>query len=64
MAKPKKKGGEGAKAVLYVELPAVIKGRLEELAAEHNRKLTGEVIQALQEYLEKYGRWPPAKGVK
>jgi hypothetical protein len=46
-------------AVIYVEAPPYIKAQMMALAVEHNRKLTGEVIQALQEYLAKYDRWPP-----
>lgn len=46
------------KVVLYTEVPPYIKEQMEELAAEHDRKLTGEVIQALKEYLAKHSRWP------
>jgi hypothetical protein len=56
--KPKRGGSGGEKVVIYVETPPYIKAQMEELASLHNRRLTGEVIQALQEYLEKYDRWP------
>ena len=48
---------EEGKATLYVEVPARMKASLEELARRHNRKLTGEVKQAFQEYLTKFGMW-------
>jgi hypothetical protein len=44
------------KAVLYIEVPASLKAEMEELARQHNRKLTGEVIQALQEYARAHRR--------
>jgi len=47
------------KAVLYIEIDPYIKRAMDELARRHNRKLTGEVTQALQEYLQKHSRWPP-----
>jgi hypothetical protein len=49
------------KAVLYIEVPPWIKEAMEEIAAENDRKLTGEVIQALKAHLERHGRGP-AKG--
>jgi hypothetical protein len=51
------------KAVIYVEVPPGLKEDMERLAAAHNRKLTGEVIQALQEYLAKHRAGPPAAGL-
>jgi hypothetical protein len=59
MAKKQPKKGQSApepKAVIYVEVPPALKGRMEELAAAHNRKLTGEVITALQEYIRRHER--------
>jgi hypothetical protein len=44
------------KAVLYIEAPASLKRDMELLARQHNRKLTGEVIQALQEYVRAHRR--------
>jgi len=41
--------------VIYIELPpekAFLKAELERLGRRHNRKLTGECIQALEEYIE------------
>jgi hypothetical protein len=37
--------------VIYVEVPPWIKRAMEELAAEHDRKLTGEVTLALKRYI-------------
>jgi hypothetical protein len=57
MAKKQPKKGQGApepKAVIYVEAPVSLKERMEALAALHNRKLTGEVITALQEYIRRH----------
>jgi hypothetical protein len=61
MATPKKpkpaKAQAQAKPVIYVELAPhleYIKTRLEGLARAHNRKLSGEVVQALQEYLARH----------
>lgn len=66
MAKKKKteavKKDSADKAVIYLEVPPVIKELMEGLAREHNRRLTGECIQALQEYLARHELWPPAKG--
>lgn len=63
---PKKKPGRSKddsappeKAVLYVEVAPYIKRAMDDLARRHHRKLTGEVTQALQEYLERAGLWPP-----
>jgi hypothetical protein len=33
---------------------------MEQTAKEHNRHLTGEVVQALQDYLRGLTKWPPA----
>jgi hypothetical protein len=53
------KGGGPDRAVIYLEVPPVLKELMEGLAREHNRKLTGECIQAMQEYLARYNLWPP-----
>jgi hypothetical protein len=47
------------KAVIYLEVPPAVKTLMEGLAREHNRRLTGECIQALQEYLARHKLWPP-----
>jgi hypothetical protein len=60
VGKKRKKRPEPEKAVLYVEVDARIKELMEETAREHNRHLTGEVVQALQDYLRNLKKWPPA----
>jgi hypothetical protein len=48
----KKTSGQGkGKAVIYVEVDPAIKGAMERLATEHDRKLTGEVVVALKQYI-------------
>src|SRR5947209_5165449 len=48
-------------AVIYLEVDPEMKSLMERLAKRHNRRLTGECNQALQEYLAKHGSpWPPA----
>jgi hypothetical protein len=42
------------KAVIYVEVPLALKERMEGLAKDHERKLTGEVIVALREYVARH----------
>lgn len=32
---------------------------MERLAHEHDRRLTGECIQAIKEYLGRHSLWPP-----
>jgi hypothetical protein len=63
MATPRKKkpgqtpGQTPGKRTFYVELPAHLahlKADMEVLARLHNRKLTGEVIQAIQEYVTRH----------
>jgi hypothetical protein len=39
------------KVALYVEIPPDLKAAIEKLADEHNRKLSGEVVTALQRYV-------------
>jgi hypothetical protein len=46
------------KVVIYVEVDPALKEQFERYAKLHNRKLTGEVTQALQEYLAKLGPAP------
>lgn len=49
------------KPTLFIRLPeakASLKEILADLAAEHNRDLTGEVIQALEDYARRFRRWP------
>jgi hypothetical protein len=60
VAKKSKKQPEPEKVVLYVEVDRRIKELMEEAAKEHNRRLTGEVVQALQDYLAALKKWPPA----
>jgi hypothetical protein len=50
---------EPAKVVIYLEVDPYLKTQLERFAKLHNRKLTGECVTALQEYLAKLGAWPP-----
>lgn len=48
--------------VIYIELPPGfehIKELMDNLARRHHRKLTGECLQALQEYLSRHELWPP-----
>jgi hypothetical protein len=64
MAKKKTASDKGssdqpAKVVLYLEVPPALKEVMDALAQEHNRKLVGECIQALQEYAARHNRWPP-----
>ena len=64
MTTPKKKPGPSpgqtpGKRTFYVELPPHqehLKADMEVLARLHNRKLTGEVITALQEYIRRHER--------
>jgi hypothetical protein len=42
------------KAVIYLEVPPALKEDMDRLARLHNRRLTGECIQALQEYLARH----------
>jgi hypothetical protein len=67
MAKKKTEAGKkdgGDKSVIYLEVPPQVKEIMERLAREHNRKLTGECIQALQDYMARYEAWPPKEGGK
>jgi hypothetical protein len=48
---PKKSKKPGEKSVIYVEAPLWLKQRMEALAEKHERRLTGEVIVALKEYV-------------
>jgi hypothetical protein len=50
MAKKTTERAKG-KAVIYVEVDTVIKAAMEQLAAQHDRKLTGEVVVALKQYI-------------
>lgn len=59
--KPSSGRGSAGKAVIYLEVDPALKGLMEELAREQNRRLTGQCIQALQEHLAKHGRWPPSE---
>jgi hypothetical protein len=46
--------------VIYLELPSEkkeLKAVMERLAGQHNRKLTGECIQALEDYARAHGLW-------
>jgi hypothetical protein len=48
--------------VIYLQLPpnkAKLKQVIEQLALDHNRKLTGECIQALEEWAKLHKVWPP-----
>jgi hypothetical protein len=45
--------------VIYAEVPAAMKAAMVALSRKHNRKLVGEVKQALEEYLRKHKAWPP-----
>lgn len=47
------------KAVIYAEVEKPLKAAVVRAAQVHNRKMVGEVIQALQEYLVRHGMWPP-----
>jgi hypothetical protein len=60
--KPKRVPPQEGRSVLYVEVPTWLKEAMEVLAAENDRKLTGEVIQALKGHLEKHGRGPARGG--
>lgn len=59
--KPSKDDGVSKPVVIYLELPehlAALKSVMERLGRLHNRKLTGECLQALQEYAQRHGAWP------
>jgi len=47
-------------ASTLVRLADDVAGLMRELAEEGNRALTREVRQALIEYLQRKGKWPPA----
>jgi predicted transcriptional regulator len=51
---PKRSKKSAAKSVIYLEVPTALKQRMEQLAEQHNRRLTGECIQALQEYVARH----------
>ena len=43
---------------VYMRLPKALKKAIEDLANEHRRTMTTEVVIALEEYLAKHGHWP------
>jgi hypothetical protein len=49
MSKPAK-----GKSVLYIEIPTPLKQKLQRLAEEDERSLTGEVIIALKEFVARH----------
>ncbi len=54
--KRSKELADADKAVIYAEVPVWLRDRMHELAREHDRKLTGEVIVALKEYVAKFDK--------
>jgi hypothetical protein len=44
---------------LHVYLPPALRRAFEDLATANRRTLTEEVAIALEERLEKFGKWPP-----
>lgn len=54
---PKKQKRKGVP--LHVYLPPPLMEVLVACAADHRRKLTQEVVLALEGYLKALGRWPP-----
>jgi hypothetical protein len=42
------------RAVIYLEAPLSLKEKMDIIARQHNRSLTGECIQALQEYAARH----------
>lgn len=54
------KSGPSVKAVLHIEVPPELKDAVERLAERNQRKITGEVIVALQKHLQDSGVWPPS----
>lgn len=65
-SKPLKAEATPAKKVTIIirlpEVKAKLKEIVSQLARRHNRDLTGEVIQALEEYAQKYHLWPEEPG--
>lgn len=59
MAKGKKKAD--VKAVLYIEVPQGLKEKIEALAERHHRKISGEVIHALEQYIARETEENPKK---
>ncbi len=57
---PKKSKKPGEKSVIYIEAPLWLKKAMEALAEEHDRRLTGECIQAMKEYVARHET--PAEG--
>lgn len=53
------KGVQAPKSVLHIEVPPVLKELMEVLAVRNHRKLTGEVIVALEKHLAEAHLWPP-----
>ena len=47
------------KAVLHIEVPPELKAALQASATANHRKLTGEIIAVLEDYLRRAGLWPP-----
>ncbi len=57
-SKPTKSAPAPEKVVIYIEVDSSLKQTMERLAKQHNRKLTGECVQAFQDYIAK--NKPPA----
>ncbi len=62
MADKKKQPGDRHKPSRMTRIPERMAKQLEEIAGEKETSLVDEVKQAVREYLEKLGRWPPPKG--
>jgi hypothetical protein len=59
--KPSPGRGPVERAVIYLEVDPRLKALMERLAADHDRRLTGECVQALKEYLARHQLWPPGE---
>jgi hypothetical protein len=56
MVKKSGKPADPEKVVIYIEVAPWIKQAMEEIAAEHDRSLTGEATVALKQYIEAHKR--------
>jgi predicted transcriptional regulator len=52
------------RVAMYTEVPPQLKAAMEKLAEEHNRSLAGEVITALQQYVQREQQRAKEEGKK
>lgn len=59
IVKPRsKKKNRSPSCVVYAHVPQALGEALKAAAADHRRKITAEIIMALEAYLKGLGRWP------